>query len=94
MTCVKLCEQNNLGGWRQHTYHQRQFKKQYCRVQRLKHSTSKDEKKRQQKQAQIQQAHRSYLELAESHLARAEQTRKQSPANCPITFLLLHELND
>ncbi|MCU7881497.1 MAG: ISNCY family transposase, partial [Candidatus Thiodiazotropha sp. (ex Lucinoma aequizonata)] len=28
-TCVKLCEQNNLGGWRQHTYHQRQFKKQY-----------------------------------------------------------------
>ncbi|MCU7880413.1 MAG: hypothetical protein KZQ60_07660 [Candidatus Thiodiazotropha sp. (ex Lucinoma aequizonata)] len=26
-TCVKLCEQNNLGGWRQHTYHQRQFKK-------------------------------------------------------------------
>ncbi|MCU7900028.1 MAG: ISNCY family transposase, partial [Candidatus Thiodiazotropha sp. (ex Lucinoma aequizonata)] len=93
-TCVKLCEQNNLGGWRQHTYHQRQFKKQYCRVQRLKHSTSKDEKKRQQKQAQIQQAHRSYLELVESHLARAEQTCKQSPANCPITFLLLHELND
>lgn len=93
-TCVKLCEQNNLDGWRQHAYHQRQFKKQYRRVQKLKHSSSKDEKKRQQKQVEIQQAHRSYLELAQSHLARAEQTRKQSPANCPVTLSLLQELDD
>lgn len=37
-TCVKLCDHNELGGWRQHAYHQRQFKKQYRQVQRLKHS--------------------------------------------------------
>lgn len=89
-TCVKLCDHNELGGWRQHAYHQRQFKKQYRKVQRLKHSTSRDETKHQQ----IQHAHRDYLALAASHLARAEQTREQSPAHCPITLSLLQELDD
>jgi len=55
----------NLPGWRQHLYHQRQFKRQYRKVQRLKHSTSKDEIKKQQKDQEIKDAHRAYLELAE-----------------------------
>jgi hypothetical protein len=41
-TCVNLREAYELSGWRQHAYHQRQFKKQYRQVQRLKHSTSQD----------------------------------------------------
>jgi hypothetical protein len=93
-TCVKLCEQKDLDGWRQHAYHQGQFKKQYRKVQGLKHSTSKDEEKKQRKQQEIQDAHRDYLALAESHLARAEQTRKQLPANSPFTMPLLQELDD
>jgi len=93
-TCVKLSEENDLSGWRQHAYHQRQFKKQYRKVQRLKHSTSKDENKRQCKQEEIQEAHRVYLGLAESHLARAEQSRQQLPANSPIIAMQLQELDN
>jgi len=44
-------------------------------VQRLKHSTSKDESKQQRKEQEIRDAHRAYLELAESHLKLAELTR-------------------
>jgi len=93
-TCVKLGEEHGLEGWRQHLYHQRQFKKQYRKVQRLKHSTSKDEKKQQQKQEEIQAAHRVYLQLAAEHLTRAEQTIKQVPANRPDAAVLLKELHD
>jgi transposase, IS5 family len=92
-TCVKLSEENNLSGWRAHAYHQRQFKKQYRKVQRLKHSSSRDEDKRQRKQAEIQAAHRVYLELAQSHLARAEQTRQQVDPRDPMAFILRQELD-
>jgi len=93
-TCVKLSEENDLSGWRQHAYHQGQFKKQYRKVQRLKHSTSKDENKRQRKQEEIQQAHRVYLELAQSHLARAEQSRQQIDPRDPVAFVRLQELDN
>ena len=43
--CSELSVAETLSGWRQHFYHQRQFKKQYRQVQQLKHSTSKNEDK-------------------------------------------------
>ena len=93
--CVDLSEGNGMGGWRQHAYLQRQFKKLYRKVQKLKHSTSKDEDQRQRKQAEIQEAHRLYLELAESHLERAEQIRLQMPANHTLlSAVLLKKLDD
>lgn len=91
--CVKLSELNNLDGWRQHAYHQRQFKKQYRIVQRLKHSTSKNEDKRQQKQIEIKEAHRVYLDQAQIHLARAEQTRKKIPNGCLTIMILLQDFD-
>ncbi|HIJ83142.1 MAG TPA: ISNCY family transposase [Magnetococcales bacterium] len=91
--CVKLSDLNGLDGWRNHSYHQRQFKKQYRIVQRLKHSTSKDEDKRQQKQAEIKDSHRVYLDQARIHLTRAEQTRKKSPRDCLETTILLQNLD-
>lgn len=92
--CVKLSELNDLNGWRQHAYLMRQLKKQYRIVQRLKHSTSKDEDKRKQKQAEIEEAHRVYLALARSLLAHAEQTHAQlSHCCCLVTMILLQNLD-
>ena len=91
-TAVGLADQNDLPGWRQSAYHQRQFKNQYRKVQRLKHSTSRDEKKRELKAQEILDAHRVYLDMAGGHLARAELTRLQSPANCLVNVILLQEL--
>ena len=72
-----LADVHAIKGWRQQLHHQRQFKKQYRKVQRLKHSTSKDETKKQQKKAEIEEAHRDYIALAHTHLDRAEQLRAQ-----------------
>lgn len=83
-TCAELAEEHRLSGWRQSAYHLRQFKKGYRRIQRLKHSTSRDAAKRQVKQDEMQQAHRDYLEQAEGYLARARDTREQL-AHLPVS---------
>jgi hypothetical protein len=84
----------NLPGWRQHHYHQRLFKRQYRKVQRLKHSTSKDETKQQQKEQEIKDAHRAYLDLAEGYLTRADHTRQQVSLHDPLSVVWLSVLND
>jgi len=90
---AELADDYGLPGWRQHQYHQRQFKKQYRKVQRLKHSTAKDATKRQRKREQIQDAHRAYLDLAQSHLACAEQTRQQIDPNDPTAYVQMCRLD-
>jgi len=90
---AKLAEANNLPGWRQRRYHYRQLKKQYRKVQRLKHSTSKDASKQKLKELEIQAAHRAYLELAKSHLELAEQTRQQVNLDDLLCAGLVSELN-
>jgi len=91
---AELSRIHNLLGWRQHHYHQRIFKRQYRMVQRLKHSTSKDASKQQRKEQEIKEAHRVCLELAESYLTRADQTRQQVSPHDPLLVARLSELND
>jgi transposase, IS5 family len=91
---AELSNTCNLPGWRQHHYHQRQFKRQYRRVQKLKHSTSKDENKQQRKEQEIKEAHRAYLDLAEGYLTRADQTRRQVSPHDPLSVVRLSVLDD
>ena len=72
-----LCQTHGLTDWRQSVFNLRQFKKLYRHAQKLKHSTSKDEDKREEKLAEMRQAHRDYLEQARVYLERAGQTRQQ-----------------
>jgi len=66
----------NLGMsmWRQSGYNIRAFKKLYRKAQQLKHSTSKDDKKKAQKAEQIIDAHKMYVESAENFIRKAIQT--------------------
>lgn len=91
--CAGLSDAHRLPGWRQDAHHLRKFKKAHRRIQKLKHSTSKDEQKRQAKQEQIQQAHRDYLGQAETLLGRVRDTRQQLAA-LPAVPLRLAELDD
>jgi hypothetical protein len=91
---AELSNTCNLPGWRQHHYHQRQFKRQYRKVQKLKHSTSKDESKQQQKEQEIKEAHRAYLNLAEGYLTRADQTRQQVSPHDPLSVARLSVMDD
>lgn len=72
-----LCQVYGLSDWRQSAYSLRQFKKLYRHAQKLKHSTSQDEGKRQDKEAAMRQAHRVYLEQAQVYLDRASDTRRR-----------------
>jgi hypothetical protein len=60
--------------WRQSAYNIKTFKRLYRIVQRLKHSTSKDEKKKAKKARQIMDAHKAYIELAEKYILKAKST--------------------
>jgi IS5 family transposase len=91
---AELSSTYNLAGWRQYHYHQRQFKRQYRTVQRLKHSTSKDESKQQKKEQEIKDAHRAYLDLAEGYLTRADQTCQQVSPHDPLSVAWLSALHD
>jgi hypothetical protein len=74
-TCAELCAAEGLSEWRQSAYNLRQLKRAYRRVQQLKRSSAKDPDQRAARQAEIEQAHRDYLALAEQLLARARDTR-------------------
>jgi len=91
-TCADLCEANGLSEWRQSVYNIRQFRKLYLKIQRLRHSTSKDEDKREAKREEIEEAHRTYLASAEGYLERARTTCLHLEIGCNIPLDLLEEL--
>ncbi len=68
--CVKWRQEYDLPEWRQHHYNLRQFKQLYRKIQKLRHSTSKNETKQKAKQDQIHQAHQAYIDLANVYLDR------------------------
>jgi transposase, IS5 family len=74
-TCAGLCAELELSDWRQNAYNIRCLKKAYRRVQQLKRSSAKDPERRAARQAEIEQAYRDYLALAEGFLLRARDTR-------------------
>jgi DNA-binding FrmR family transcriptional regulator len=55
----------------------RQLKKLYRQAGKLKHSTSRDEAKREDKRAAMREAHRVYVEQAQVYLERASDTRRK-----------------
>ena len=92
-----LCFDMGLTEWRQRAYHLRQFKQLFRQVQRLKHSTAKDAEKRTAKQEAVRDAHREYLQAAETLLVRVRETLwtlqvGQVPAAVlePVTRYLAH----
>jgi IS5 family transposase len=77
---AELCGDHGLSEWRQSAYNLRQLKRLYRQAQKLKHSTSQDEAKREAKQEAMREAHRAYLAEAQRHLDRARCTRKRLAA--------------
>jgi hypothetical protein len=70
--CVKWDKQHALPGWRQHQHNLRQFKNVYRKLQKLKHSTSKNVNIKATKALEIKQAYQDYIDLAEFYLVRVK----------------------
>lgn len=90
--CVVLCQDASLPGWRNHQFNIRQFKKRYRKIQKLKHSTSKNEAKRQAKEAVIRAAYEDYLNRGEQFLDRARTSREQLYQASGVPLNLLEEM--
>jgi IS5 family transposase len=93
-TCAELCAAEGLSEWRQSAYNIRQLKRAYRRVQQLKRSSAKDPEKRTARQAEIAEAHRDYLALAEQFLQRARNTRARLFTIHRLPAALLGALDD
>jgi len=91
-TSAQLCDAHDLTEWRQSAYLLRTFKKNYRHIQRLKHSTSKDEAKREAKQDQINEAHRVYIDQAELFVQRAGATSRLLKNDYGVPSIMLAEL--
>jgi transposase, IS5 family len=70
--CAKWNGQQVLPGWRNHESNRRQVKTLYRKLQKLKHSTSKNEAKKAAKELEIKPACQDYIDLAGFYLNRAQ----------------------
>ena len=73
-----LAEHYIIPGWRQHQHGLRQIKKQYRKIQKLKHFSAKDESKKAKRQQEIKQAHQTYMDMAAEWLGKSEYTVQQA----------------
>lgn len=72
--CAQFSEAFDLKGWRQFKSCLKKLKKALRIIQKLKHSTSKDEAKKQAKTEQIVKAHQTFIDLSAVYLKRVEET--------------------
>jgi len=91
--CAHFCDEQGLTDWRQSAHNIRKLKKLYRRAQRIKHSTSKEEGKREARREEIKAAHQAYLEQAETSLRRARDTRMTLVIGCGVLPALLADLD-
>ena len=90
---VKWNKDYALPEWRQHRYNLRQFKALYRKIQKLRHSTSKDEDKKQAKAEQIREAHQQYIDLAQTYLNRVARSTELLKQTYKVPEILLSDLS-
>jgi transposase, IS5 family len=61
---MRLCDDLNIKGWREGESNLKKIKKQFLKIQRMKHSSSKDPAKKQQRDELIIDSHLQYLKMA------------------------------
>lgn len=69
---AQLVALHDISGWRQSAYHVRQFKQQYRRIQKLKHSKARKEPQRSLRELEIKLAHQEYVHSARAWLNKAQ----------------------
>jgi hypothetical protein len=89
---AQFCTTYDLSEWRQSQHLLRTIKKNYRLIQKLKHSTSKDEVKRQVKQDEIKEAHQVYIDQAQRFVQRARNTSRLLTNDHGVTSKQLIEL--
>ncbi|MCF6252581.1 MAG: ISNCY family transposase, partial [Methylococcaceae bacterium] len=69
------------------------FKAQYRKIQKLRHSTSKNESKKRAKEAKTCEAHQAYIDLAQFYLNRVGRSVELLKNTYKISEVLLSDLS-
>ncbi len=91
--CAKWHDQHVLPGWRNHQSNLRQFKRLHRKLQNLKHSTSKNEAKKADRELEIKQAYLDYIDLAGFYLERTQASILVLKNDYKIPEVLLTDLH-
>jgi transposase, IS5 family len=83
-----LAERYNLTGWRQSKHNIKKLKAQYRKIQKIKHSTSKDEEKKRARSELIKQEHQIYIDRASQWIEHSERMLQQVNV---IIGVMVHE---
>ena len=89
-----LCGQLDIRGWRQGKNNIRKVKRFYRKAQQLNRSTSKDPKKKAQRDQLIISAHLAYVDLVQSLIDRAKETIKKIQSFDMIVYLKIQEIEE
>ncbi len=84
-----ICKRLDISGWRQSKHNIKQLKRQIFKLQKLKHSTSKNFHKVQKKKQEIVAAYSAYSKTAESLIEKAKVTKNKLIHNGVDPILLL-----
>lgn len=90
---MRICCQMDISDWRQGKYHIRKAKQLYRRAQKLKHSSSKDEAKKAQRQQLIIEAHNEYINLAQALIDKTRQVLISIQSTDIMMQLRIEEVN-
>ena len=90
--CVRWHQKHYLPDWRQHKHNLTEFKKQYRRIQRLRHSTSKDEEKKLAQAQLICEAHQVYIDMAQKYLDRVTKSYELLIGKYKVPHVLLLDM--
>lgn len=89
-----LCATLNLSEWRQSKHNLKKVKKIFRTAQKLKRSTSKDEKKKKVREKAIKEAHQIYIETVEGFLAKARATIEKINTGGLFTIVAIFEIEN
>jgi IS5 family transposase len=92
-TCVKWGMQHALPEWRLHKHNLSKFKRLYRNLQKLKHSTSKNDAIKAAKALEIKQAYQDYIDLAGFYLERTKASMLTLKNDFHIPEVLLTDLS-
>ena len=90
--CLHWRKDYHLPDWRQHKHNLVCFKKQYRKIQKLRHSTSRDENKKRIKAAEIIKEHQTYIDLAQVFLNRVIASYDLLKENDAFSEILLEDI--
>lgn len=91
---ARLCEKNNIGGWRQYHHNIGQLKRALRYAQSSKKATYKTEEQKQIRDKKIMNLHQQYIELSKHYFDRIKETIKYFESNIPLSFVDCVRLSD